>query len=497
MNIKGNGGASSSARVRAQLDHPVIDCDGHWFEPMPIFLEFLRDAGGAKMVDAFRAQKLATGRWYERTPEERYAWRQSRPPAWSEQSANTLDRATADLPALLYERLDELGIDFAVIYPSIGLGSIRIPQQDLRQAWIRAANQMSAELFAPYKDRLTPVAAVPTETPEEAVEELEYVRKTLGMKAIFINGNIRRPIPALAASPSPGSGAVPFYLDPLGLDSPHDYDRLWAAAVEHHVAITLHGGSMGWPDRTSPSNFVYNHVGHFAAAGHTAAKALFLGGVTQRFPDLHFAFLEGGVSWACQLLFDLLGHWRKRNSTAMLRNLCPTLTDFDQLRALYDQYGGERWKGRFDEVVASPSRVDPYKSVAELVAQEPTEGAMSYDDFAALEAEDEEALKGLFRDRFWFGCEADDPGASWAFSKQLDLRLKPVFSSDIGHFDVTNMAEVLQEAYELVDRGLLDEEDFKRFTFTNAAALHGGMDPHFFDGTVVEEAVSRSATILS
>ena len=36
---------------------------------------------------------------------------------WGRQSTNTLDRATAMMPRMLYDRLDELGIDFGVIYP--------------------------------------------------------------------------------------------------------------------------------------------------------------------------------------------------------------------------------------------------------------------------------------------------------------------------------------------------------------------------------------------
>ena len=33
---------------------------------------------------------------------------------WSRQSTNTRDRATAMMPRMLYDRLDELGIDFGV-----------------------------------------------------------------------------------------------------------------------------------------------------------------------------------------------------------------------------------------------------------------------------------------------------------------------------------------------------------------------------------------------
>ncbi len=490
---------STSARVHQQLAHPVIDCDGHWFEPVPVFLDFLRDSGGAEMVDSFRSVMRQGGLWYDRTLEERRAWRQPRPVAWPE-PGHTLDRATADLPALLYERLEEFGIDFSVVYPSLGLAAIRIPQEDLRRAWARAANNMSAELFGPYADRLAAVAVVPSETPDEAVDELEYVRTGLGLKAMLIEGNVRRPVAALAegdratAPSSASSMAVPYYIDSVGLDNAYNYDRLWAKAVELEVAVTMHGGGMGWPDRTSPSNFVYNHIGHFATAGHATAKALFLGGVTQRFPNLNFAFLEGGVAWACQLYLDIVGHWRKRNVDALHRNLRPDQVDFDELRSLYEQYGSERLKGRFDEIVESPSPIQPFKTVDELVGQEPAEGVMSYDDFSALRVDDEASLEDLFRDRFWFGCEADDRATAWAFNKKLGLGLKPVFSSDIGHFDVPDMRDVLHEAYELVELELLDEEDFKRFTFTNAAALHAGMNPEFFAGTAVENAVNETLT---
>ena len=58
---------------------------------------------------------------------------------------------------------------------------------------------------------------------------------------------------------------------------------------------------------------MYNHMGHFAAAGEVLCKSLLMGGVTRRFPTLRFAFLEGGTGWATNLLCDLIGHWEKRN----------------------------------------------------------------------------------------------------------------------------------------------------------------------------------------
>src|SRR5215469_874542 len=59
---------SKSAAVRAKLDHPVIDGDGHWLEPIPIFLDYLREVGGPSIVDKFVTKAKDTS-WYEMPPE--------------------------------------------------------------------------------------------------------------------------------------------------------------------------------------------------------------------------------------------------------------------------------------------------------------------------------------------------------------------------------------------------------------------------------------------
>ncbi len=42
----------------------------------------------------------------------------------------------------------------------------------------------------------------------------------------------------------------------------------------------------------------------------------------------------------------------------------------------------------------------------------------------------------------------------------------------------------------MVERGFVTEQDFREFTFTNAARLHTRNNPDFFKGTVVEQAVA-------
>src|SRR5208337_4736089 len=151
----------------------------------------------------------------------------------------------------------------------------------------------------------------------EAVAELDYAIVKRGLKVVMLPNYIKRPI--AAAGQYPEAGRYAFRLDTYGIDSDYDYDPVWAKCQELGVVPTFHSPGEGWGSRTSISSFVYNHIGHFAAAGEASAKSLFLGGVTRRFPKLKFLFLEGGVGWARSLLSELKSHWEKRNRNAVMK----------------------------------------------------------------------------------------------------------------------------------------------------------------------------------
>ena len=75
---------------------------------------------------------------------------------------------------------------------------------------------------------------------------------------------------------------------------------------------------------------------------------MIIGGVTQRFPTLKFAFLEGGVGWACRLYADLIGHWVKRNGKTM-ENYNPSKLDRTLFADLFHRYGGKDVGARLGE----------------------------------------------------------------------------------------------------------------------------------------------------
>ena len=90
-------------------------------------------------------------------------------------------------------------------------------------------------------------------------------------------------------------------------------------------------------------------------------------------------------------------------------------------------------------------------------------GIDNVDDFSACRIENKQDFHELFATKFYFGCEADDRMNAWAFSRRhnpLGSQLNALFGSDIGHFDVADMAGVLPEAYELVEDGLMDADNF-------------------------------------
>jgi hypothetical protein len=381
----------------------------------------------------------------------------------------------------MYERLDDLGIDFAVVYPTAGLGFHRMQDTRLRRAICRAYNVFTADRFRGLADRVIPAAIIPMYTPEEAVEELEFAVKQLGYKVVMIGGLMRRRVVALEDEHPEASPFVEWY-DVIGIDSPYDYDPVWAACRELRVAPSFHNGARSILLRNSPSSFCYNHIGHFASAGHAVAKALFLGGVTRRFPDLNFAFLEGGVGWAAMLYADLIGHWEKRNGRAIQRTN-PARLDRGALLALVEKYGDPAVL----EAVRRGAGLD--EAVAGL-----TGGVEDVDDYFRCGIERPEDIRDRFVPRFYFGCEADDPVNAWAFHRganPLGARLNALFSSDIGHFDVPDMAEVVPEAWELVEHGLIGEDDFRDFMFANAVRFWGEVNPEFFRGTVVEKAAAQ------
>ena len=493
MTRPGEVEGSRAAALRSEIGHPIVDADGHWIETAPVmkgfFLDFVKDLGGRDLVARFEAaggldyDDTVLRPWSALSHAQRDKIWATRPPWWTLPAANTLDRATAHLPRLLYERLDEFGIDFTILYPSRTLTTPAIREAELRQIACRALNLYHRQLYGDYADRMTPVAMIPMHTPEEGIAELDHAVGELGLKAIMINGIIPRPIgeasqQADGKTPNWGSGSGE-RLDTLGLDSEFDYDPFWRRCIELGVSPASHTPGMGWGSRRSTSSYVANHIGSFAASMEALCRSLFLGGVTRRFPEISFGLLEGGVGWACELYAGLVSHWEKRNAEAV-QQFDPARIDTRLLRELFERYGDELMQADGEAIAHSFTKLEPEPPFR--------------DEYAACEIKSREDVRDLFIPHFYFGCESDDPLVAWAFDGRINpmgAQLRAMFSSDMGHWDVPDMNGILPDAYELVERGVLNEADFRDFVLTNPVRFYTSLNPDFFSGTRVEEAAAR------
>ena len=316
-------------------------------------------------------------------------------------------------------------------------------------------------------------------TPDEAITELRFAVKELGFKACTFGTEVWRAPPIVEREAPQLAGALKAVY-PVALDARHDYDPVWRECLTLKVAVASHTSARGnWGRRISPSNYVFNHLGDFAEGGDYFCRALFLGGVTRRFPGLSFAFLEGGVGWAAQLYNNIVEHWEKRNPEVLRANLDPATLDLDLMAALAEKYGGGL-------VTPEAARAQPRRNRMGGVVD------VEIDEFKPCRIETIEDIAELFAEPFYFGCEADDRMNVVAFDPRLHhcgVKLKAMFGSDIGHWDVMDMNAVLPQAYELVEEGLMSEADFKAFICDNPASFFTRQNPDFFKGTTVEGKV--------
>jgi predicted TIM-barrel fold metal-dependent hydrolase len=472
-------------QIRDVIGHPIVDVDAHQLEFVPVVLQYLSEVAGPAMTERFVAFLRYLRRTFTMTEEQRRDERVPMPVWWPMPTEKTLDRATTDLPKLMHARMDEIGLDFSIVYPGIGIEVVALPgiaEGELRRASARAFNLYYADHFRGLEDRIVPAAVIPMHTPEEAVEELEYAVSELGFKVVLLAGDVLRPISKLARQfPAMFEDVYysdGFYQDTFGIDSEHDYDPVWAKCIELKVAPTFHSAPIGWATRRSISRHQYNQIGGFADGGESVCKSLFFGGVTRRFPELRIGLLEGGVAWAPPLYSRMIDHWKKRGAEG-ITHLDPSLLQPEVMSTLIDEYGSERVRAVRDQLVADL-----------LWADRPEE----LDDWRLCGIEKPEDIRDLFVPNFFFGCEGDDRLNAVAFDTELNpfgVQLGAMFGSDIGHFDVPDMRLVVEEAFELVESNLISMDNFRDFAFANAVRLHGGANPDFFKGTLVEKEAAE------
>lgn len=170
--------------------------------------------------------------------------------------------------------LDLSQIEGTVLYPTLGLRLGLIRDADWGAALARAYNDWMHATFTRDNARISAVAVLPIQDPQLAARELRRAVTELGAVAGLI----------VAAQRRTAIG------DPF-------YDPLYAEAQRLDVPIAIHAGGPGnrydMFDRAIESRC----VGHPTSLVLELTSMMF-GGVFDRFPELRFSFMEGGIAWA-------------------------------------------------------------------------------------------------------------------------------------------------------------------------------------------------------
>jgi predicted TIM-barrel fold metal-dependent hydrolase len=208
-------------------------------------------------------------------------------------------------PAPRLELMDELGIDRAMMFPTLAsLVEERLRHDvEATHAVIHALNQWMLETWTfAYEDRIFPTPVITLPIVERAIEELEWVVEN-GARAVLIRP---APVPSLnGTSRSPG---LP------------EFDPFWQRVVDLGVLVCMHASDSGYAryvnDWEGTREFLPFRPNAFrtVAMSHRAIEdtmaAMICHGAFSRFPDLKVAVVENGSGFVRPLLHSLQEAYR-------------------------------------------------------------------------------------------------------------------------------------------------------------------------------------------
>ncbi len=249
--------------MSSHLDTRIIDGDGHIMEDEPAII--------ARMEPAYRRIVEQTGLIFPPLDHLHAGRAVETPPR--------RDGRPVVGPEGWVDFLEDVGIDWTVLYPTKALAYGNMVSLDYAVVSCRAYNDWLSDTYLKFDPRFKGMAIIPMQDPEEAVKELTRTVEELGMLGAMMPSN-----------------GLP---QPLGAKT---YWPIYEEANRLGCCLAVHGGVH---DR-----FGLDHMNMYVpvhALGHPWGLALncaniVYNGIYDRFPKVRIAFLEGGIAWLLFLL---------------------------------------------------------------------------------------------------------------------------------------------------------------------------------------------------
>jgi len=255
----------------------VIDCDVHATLPnmgtlMPYLPPYWRETFEFRGIDALD---------FSLTSDPRNTPLHVRPD-WKAKGGG----GASDVSALGRDLLDPFGIDIAILN-CMHAGLVAF-SEDMAAAMCTAANEWISQEWLDRDRRLRASIAVPLQSPDLAVAEIERRSGDARFVQVLI----------------PVSHELP-----LGRRT---YWPIYRAAAMRGLPVAVHAGSAMRHAPTStgwPSYFLEDHVGE-AQAFESALLSMVSEGVFEEFPDLIVVLAESGCAWLPSFIWRANKTWR-------------------------------------------------------------------------------------------------------------------------------------------------------------------------------------------
>jgi predicted TIM-barrel fold metal-dependent hydrolase len=309
-----------------KLSFPVFDADNHMYETTDAFTKYLPEeySGIVKYVEVNGRTKIAIkNKISEYIPNPTFnvvaapgaqelEFKLKNPSSKTKPGDKKIEpppRYVQSIPAYFdpeprLELLDELGIEWAMMWPTLASLLEERLSDDPRgtHAVIHAFNQWMHEHWTySFEDRIFPTPVITLPIVDEALRELDYVVEH-GARAVLI-----RPAPVPDFNGRRRSFALP------------EYDRFWERMQEADLLVGMHASDSGF------QRYLNEWEGHDSEflpfAKRASAFSVIVGtdyrtvsdvvtsiighGLATRFPKLRFVPVENGSAWVRPLVTKL------------------------------------------------------------------------------------------------------------------------------------------------------------------------------------------------
>jgi uncharacterized protein len=268
----------------------IIDCDRHVIEPADLWQKYLD-----KPYRHYIGWHIQPSNGVAFRLEDSY-WRGAFKHAVSEEFSR--EAYLADL--------DREGIDIGVLFSTLGLS---FPWYDdmeaeLQEAVCRAYNNWLHDYCSLAPRRMFGMALLPLKEVSRAERELRRAVEELGLRGIFWRPNPHFGRLVSDAVYEPLFAMAQEYGVPIGYHEGQHGDRV---VLRGGVDRSVEGGGWLWLGSGRTETSYLRHAARHPMEQMAAFLTLVCDGVFDRYPNLHFAFLESGCGW--------LPYWLERLDT--------------------------------------------------------------------------------------------------------------------------------------------------------------------------------------